>query len=122
MAKGSSQSGDLPAISIIASDTVIEGNMTARGDVRIDGTVKGKVNVEGKLVLGPSGTIEGEVIAKQADISGCVQGNITIEGLLTLKSSCNITGDMNIGKLSIEPGALFNGKCIMNTQASSSNS
>ena len=50
------------SINLIGTGTNIKGDVVANGDIRIDGTVIGTVNAKGKLVLGPSGLIEGEVM------------------------------------------------------------
>jgi cytoskeletal protein CcmA (bactofilin family) len=113
MSKNNPQTNEAPNVSLIGAGTVIVGEVSAKGDIRIDGAVKGKLNVQGKIVLGNSGIIEGEIKAGSADISGSVHGIMTISGALSLKESSKIEGDIQIGKLSIEPGALFSGNCRM---------
>jgi len=69
---------------------------------------------KGKLVVGPSGSITGDIQCKNADISGKIEGKISVSELLTLKASSKFTGDIITGKLAIEPGAIFTGTCSMN--------
>ena len=102
-----------PAINIIRKGTEIKGDVTCVGDIRIDGILNGTLTSEGKVVVGQSGTIEGEVICKNADISGNIKANIIVKELLQLKASANIAGNINTNKLSIEPGANFTGTCNM---------
>jgi len=102
-----------PAINIIRKGTEIKGDVTCAGDIRIDGILNGTLTSEGKVVVGQSGTIEGEVICKNADISGNIKANIVVKELLQLKASANIAGNINTSKLSIEPGANFTGTCNM---------
>ena len=119
MAKTNQPATEAPDISLIGAGTVIVGEITGKGDIRIDGNLKGKLHTEGKLVLGNTGRIEGEIKAKNADISGMVHGAMEISELLTIKSSSQIEGDLKVGKISIEHGATFTGSCIMtNTNAS----
>lgn len=101
------------SINLIGAGTVIEGDIKSNGDIRIDGTIKGSLNVKGKLVVGATGTIEGEVICQNADVSGTIKAKITVSDLLSLKSSTRLTGDIVAGKLHIEPGANFSGSCSM---------
>jgi len=118
MAKTNQPATEAPDISLIGAGTVIVGEITGKGDIRIDGSLKGKLHTEGKLVLGNTGRIEGEIKAKNADISGMVHGAMEISELLTIKSSSQIEGDLKVGKISIEHGATFTGNCIMrNTNA-----
>ena len=102
-----------PAINIIRKGTEIKGDVTCAGDIRIDGVLNGTLTSEGKVVVGQSGIIEGEVTCKNADISGNIKANIVVRELLQLKATANITGDINTNKLSIEPGANFTGTCNM---------
>jgi cytoskeletal protein CcmA (bactofilin family) len=111
MAKGNDQSA--PSVNIIGAGTIIMGEVKCNGDIRVDGTVTGTVNSKGKVVIGSTGMVEGEVICQNADISGSVKGNITISELLSLKATANLNGDITTNKLSIEPGANFSGSCSM---------
>ncbi len=107
-----------PAINIIRKGTLIKGDVTCSGDIRIDGTLNGNLSSEGKVVVGPNGVIEGEIVCRNADISGTIKARLTVKELLQLKSSANIIGDINTNKLSIEPGATFTGSCNMGTVVS----
>ena len=102
-----------PCINSIGEGTVLNGEINSGGDIRVDGILKGSVKVEGKLVLGPSGKIEGDVECGQAIIAGELKAKITSKNLLTLKSSAKLYGDIFSGKLEIEPGAIFTGSCSM---------
>ncbi|MCB0409135.1 MAG: polymer-forming cytoskeletal protein [Flavobacteriales bacterium] len=104
---------DAAAINIIRKGTTIKGDINCVGDIRIDGTLKGKLHSEGKVVVGPSGTIDGEIVCKNADISGTINAQISVQELLLLKATANIVGDIKTNKLSIEPGANFTGSCNM---------
>ena len=108
-----------PAINIIRKGTEIKGDVTCPGDIRIDGTLSGTLVSEGKVVVGNTGVIDGEVKCKNADISGTIKAKIAVKELLQLKSTANILGDINTNKLSIEPGAAFTGSCNMGTVVSS---
>ena len=102
-------------INIINAGTTINGDIISEGDLRIDGTVKGVVNLKSKLVLGASSKVDGDIKAQNCDISGTVNGNIVVSELLTVKATARITGDISSAKLVIESGAEFNGKSTMHT-------
>ncbi|MCB9363837.1 MAG: polymer-forming cytoskeletal protein [Flavobacteriales bacterium] len=104
---------DASAINIIRKGTIIKGDINCVGDIRIDGELKGKLISEGKVVVGTTGTIDGEVTCKNADISGTLNAVLKVKELLLLKSTANIIGDIKTNKLSIEPGANFTGSCNM---------
>tara|TARA_A100001035_G_scaffold275246_1_gene268356 strand:+ start:711 stop:1067 length:357 start_codon:yes stop_codon:yes gene_type:complete len=98
---------------MIGVGTIITGDVNSNGDLRIDGTLKGSVTTEGKVVLGKNGVIEGDVVCNNADIAGEIKAKITVSQLLTLKSTAKLKGDIITNKLSIEPGAVFSGSCSM---------
>lgn len=104
---------DSGTVNIIGSGTSIEGDVVSGGDIRIDGNLKGTLKTRGKLVVGPTGSIEGEVSCQNADVSGNMRGKINVTELLSLKSSAKINGEIVAGKLAIEPGADFSGSCSM---------
>jgi len=101
----------------INSDTTIEGSIKAKGNLRIDGVLKGTLECQGRLVVGATGTIEGEIKCENAEIEGTIRANITVSDLLTLKSTARVHGDIHSKKLAIEPGATFTGSCSMGTGA-----
>ncbi|MBP8033804.1 MAG: polymer-forming cytoskeletal protein [Bacteroidia bacterium] len=104
---------DSASINLIGNGTSITGDIKSNGDVRIDGTLKGNISISGKLVVGASGNIEGNVICQNADISGEIHGKINVTELLTLKASAKILGDIVTAKINIEIGATFTGHTNM---------
>lgn len=97
----------------ILTGTTIEGEISSKGDVRVDGKIKGKVNITGKLVVGEKGVVEGEIKCAFANISGTLKGQLEVSELLSLQSTARVNGDIITNKLSIEPGAEFTGSCAM---------
>ncbi len=100
-------------INLISNGTDITGDIKSSGDIRIDGTLTGNLSTKGKVVIGPTGKVSGEVICKNSEVSGIVEGKIQVAQLLNLKASSKILGDISTSKLSIEPGAKFSGNCRM---------
>ena len=100
-------------VNIIGQGTSIIGDINSNGDIRVDGTLKGSIKTEGKVVLGKEGVVEGDVICQNADISGVIKAKITVSNLLSLKETAKLKGDIVTNKLSIEPGAEFTGSCSM---------
>jgi cytoskeletal protein CcmA (bactofilin family) len=100
-------------INIITEGTLIKGDITASGDFRLDGTLEGNIQLNGKLVVGDSGVVNGNILCVNANIIGTVNGNLSVKELLSLNATARVKGDILINKLSIEPGAVFTGKCRM---------
>ena len=100
-------------INIITDGTVIKGDIVASGDFRLDGKLEGNIQLNGKLVVGDSGVVNGNVLCQNANVIGSVNGNLSVNELLSLHATARVRGDILINKLSIEPGATFSGKCRM---------
>lgn len=113
MAKQNDMPVAMNNVSQISSGTEIKGDIVCGGDLRIDGTVVGNVQVKGKMVIGNSGHVEGEVTCRNGDISGRMKGRIDVQELLSLKATSTMEGEMATKRLSIEPGSVFCGTCKM---------
>jgi cytoskeletal protein CcmA (bactofilin family) len=101
------------AVNAIGQGSIIKGDITTEGDLRIDGTLVGSITTKGRLVVGESGIVEGEVVCQNALIAGTLKAKIQVHELLSLKSTANLVGDIITNKLAIEPGANFTGSCSM---------
>lgn len=104
---------DSTTINLISIGTDITGDIKSNGDIRIDGSLTGNLNTKGKVVIGPTGKVKGEIVCKNSEVAGLIEGKINVGQLLNLKASSKILGDIVTSKLSIEPGALFTGNCKM---------
>jgi len=97
------------SVNLLGAGTTIEGDIKSTGDIRIDGTLIGSINTKGKVVIGQTGNVDGEIVCQNADVSGTIKGKITVHELLSLKSTSKLSGDIITNKLAIEPGANFSG-------------
>ena len=102
---------------LISEGTVLKGDVKSENDLRIDGTIHGNVISSAKVVIGPTGYVEGNINGKQADVTGKIVGNIVVQEILQLRGQSNIQGNINAATLQIDPSAIFNGKCHMGAQA-----
>lgn len=99
----------------IVEGTSIIGDIVSKADFRLDGELIGNFTSQGKLVIGASGVIKGEIVCNNADIEGEFQGKIKVLEVLNIKATAQIHGEVLVGKLSIEPGANFTATCTMLT-------
>jgi len=98
---------------LISAGTTVKGDISSNSDLRIDGAIVGNVSSSAKIVIGASGSVEGDISGNQADIVGKVTGNIKTKDLLQLRADCVVNGNVYAGKLQVEPTAIFNGQCHM---------
>ena len=96
-----SNTGDVNRTNRIVEGTKITGDIVTQADFRIDGELVGNFKSSGKLVIGSTGMIKGDVNCKNSDIEGRFEGKINVAELLTIKASATIQGDVNVGKLAV---------------------
>lgn len=97
----------------IVEGTFIRGNILSHADFRLDGELTGNFKSNGKIVIGPAGSVVGDIFCRNADIEGKFEGKIQVAEILNVKSKASIHGEVICGKLSVEPGAEFSASCVM---------
>jgi len=101
----------------IVEGTKITGDIISQADFRLDGELIGNFQSKGKIVIGPAGSVTGDIICKNADIEGKYKGKIQVLEILNVKNKASIHGEVICGKLSVEPGADFSASCAMKTHS-----
>ncbi|MBA4277048.1 polymer-forming cytoskeletal protein [Flavobacterium sp.] len=101
----------------IVEGTTIKGDIISQADFRLDGELIGNFQSKGKIVIGPAGSVTGDIICKNADIEGKFNGKIQVAEILNVKHKAIIHGEVTVGKLSVEPGADFSASCTMKTNS-----
>jgi len=102
-----------PGITFIGPGTVVEGNLHAQGGVRVDGTVRGSLFVEGDLEIAATGRVEGEEVhAQNVIVNGEVRARVFAAGKLILTKTGRLEGDVSAKALDIEAGAVFVGRSV----------
>lgn len=97
------------APSIISADMVVSGNLKSKGDIQVDGTVEGDIT-SNKLTISAAASVRGIIEAEVVVIAGEVSGQINACQVSLLKTA-RVIADVVQEKLSIEPGAVFEGNC-----------
>ena len=105
----------------IVEGTTIKGDIISQADFRLDGNLIGNFQSGGKIVIGPAGSVIGDIVCKNADIEGKFDGKIQVAEVLNVKSKASIHGEVFVGKLSVEPGADFSASCTMKNNIKNSN-
>ncbi len=106
---GSSNGGSSSSHNSLVQGTIVEGTVTSESDIRIDGTIKGKLHCGAKVIIGPTGAIDGEVKCEQAVIEGKFQGTLIVAELLNIRESATIDGEVSYQQLIVQSGARISG-------------
>jgi cytoskeletal protein CcmA (bactofilin family) len=101
---------------LIGAGTVVHGNISISGGLRVDGTVRGKIMAKdggsATLVLSEHGRIEGEILVAHAVINGTVVGPLRASAEVELQTKAHVSGDIRYKSLEMHPGAVVRGKLI----------
>ncbi len=100
-------------ISRISVGTDCKGTIHSKYDLRIDGTFEGELYSKGRIVVGESAVIKGDVICDNMDIWGKFEGRVYVKDTLGMKSGCVLTGSVFTRRIMVELGSEFNGTCKM---------
>jgi cytoskeletal protein CcmA (bactofilin family) len=98
---------------VIGTGTVIEGTLKVYHDIRVDGIIKGKIYIEGDLIVGNSGSIEADIEVISTKVGGKIVGNLSARERIELEENASVMGDIKTKDLIINEGAVFHGNCSM---------
>ena len=101
---------DVPDTVIGRGITLEAALLTGKESVRVDGVFLGDVNLGGSLILGETGTIEGNVRGKYVIVAGHVKGNIECEGILHISSTARVYGDIKAASIIVDEGGQLSGR------------
>lgn len=115
--KNTEETKNLPGtgsgLNAFVKGTLVEGNVRCESDLRIDGSIKGKLICSAKVIIGPTGSVEGEIKCQNAVVEGHFKGIMQVQELLNVKDTAEIDGEISTGKLLVQSGAKFNVSCKM---------
>ncbi len=100
-------------------DKILDVNAAMQGslvfsdpvNLRINGKFEGSLDTKGKLTVGQAAEIKADIIGENITISGSIKGNIKATEVVRLLSTAQVIGNIEVPKISIDQGAIFNGKC-----------
>lgn len=96
---------------IIGPSIKVKGNFHGQGNIVIEGIVEGSVKTNKMLFVNHKAKVLASIIAKDAKIGGEITGKIKIQGYVEITSTAKIFGDIEANEISIERGAVINGRC-----------
>ena len=97
--------------------SLVNGELRFRDTFRVDGQVTGKVTSDGELMVGDTGSVDGEIAVAAVFISGAVRGQVRASRRVEISAKGRVVADIETPALVIEEGAFFEGKCAMQPRA-----
>lgn len=101
------------ALSIVAQDMTISGDLMAEGVVRIEGRVVGSVAAGSQILLSEGGVVEGDLKTREAVIGGEVRGSVMADERIEVQANALVHGDLITPRLLIQEGGRVNGAIRM---------
>jgi len=98
---------------VVGAGAKFDGKLEIQGGIRVDGKIKGNLKVQGLLVIGKTGHVEGEVFSKDALVGGTILGKIKVENKIEFQSGASFEGELTCKGLVIQEGVRFDGSCNM---------
>lgn len=102
---------------IAVGTTIVKGEIHSEYDIRFDGYFEGNIYSKGRVIIGESASLKGELACENLDIWGDFEGVVNIKDTICLKTGSSFKGSIRSGKLVIELGSKFDGDSKMLTEA-----
>lgn len=95
---------------VIGTNVIVRGTFISQGSIRIDGTVEGKIEAKGNVIVGEGAKVVADIIANHVSVAGMVKGNITAAGRLEITSKGRVWGDIVAASLAVDEGGVLSGR------------
>jgi cytoskeletal protein CcmA (bactofilin family) len=99
---------------VLGPGTTLKGDLKSQGNVRLDGTFEGTLEIDGNVLVGETAKITADINAKNVSIAGAVRGNVSGKKVQLLRTA-RVWGDISATAISTEEGAFIDGKIAMVT-------
>jgi cytoskeletal protein CcmA (bactofilin family) len=97
---------------VLGSSATLRGDLKSQGNIRLDGTFEGTLQIDGNVLVGETGKITADINAKNVSIAGAVRGNVSGKKVQLLRTA-RVWGDISASSISTEEGAFIEGKITM---------
>lgn len=101
--------GPTTGVTVIGETVRIQGTLTSRGEVHLNGQFEGQIEVDGRLTIGTGGNADADIKAGEVVMTGSAKGKVETAGRLLLRAGASLEGDVKAAGIAIEDGAYFKG-------------
>lgn len=102
-----------PVNTVIGRGTRIKGSLVSEESLRIDGFWEGDISTSGDIIIGETGEVVATITARNCLVVGKIKGNVQTSGKLEILAKGAVYGDVKVGELAVETGAILCGNCYM---------
>ncbi len=104
-------------LSIIAAGMQVVGDITAEGIVKVEGAVRGNMQVGRQVLVAKGGLVEGDIHTREAILGGEVRGGVIASERIEVQPTCVVHGDLTTPMLLVQEGGEVNGVLRMGAAA-----
>ena len=94
---------------LIGVNTVFEGSIYSERSVCVEGSVKGKIEAKGEVVIGRQGKVEADIFADSVVVGGHIIGNVVARSRLEITATGRVTGDIEATTITVSEGGMVDG-------------
>jgi len=99
-------------ISVLGPSTRVTGRLTGAGSLRVEGSVRGDIQISGDAEIAEGGSVEGNVTADALEIAGTLLGDVVSGGPVAIRSGAVVRGELRGSEISIEPGSRVSARLV----------
>ena len=89
-------------VSVLGPATRVTGRVSGDGGLRVEGKLRGDIQISGDAEIAAGGNVEGNVAAASLDISGTLLGDVVASGAVAIRSGAVVRGDLRGSEISID--------------------
>ena len=108
---------EAPRIPVLGKTLLFRGELTAEEDVVLQGRVEGSIRHARNLIIGPDGSVLGDVYASHLTVEGLVEGDLHCSEAVIVRATAQVRGNIFAPRVGIMEGATFNGRVEMDPGA-----
>jgi len=97
------------SVTLIGQTMRIQGSITSVEELVLNGEVKGSIESQSRITIGPTAKVEAAVKAREVIVAGSITGNVDVQERVLLRAGANLIGDVKTAGIVIEDGAYFKG-------------
>lgn len=102
-----------PARTVLGRGAAFEGILKGEGEVVVEGSFQGEVNLSGSFAVGVEGRVEASIQARTVTVEGTIVGNVTVSERMDIRATGVIEGDITTPRVAVAEGATIRGRINM---------